>query len=409
MLSVDLANTPVLTSFAPIESLDWRVFVEQPAGTAYEKLNAWVRNTQLLLLAGLLLSAVGALWLARGMVRPIRTLDEGARRIGAGDLDQQIVVRTGDELEGLADQFNRMTAQLRESYAGLERKVDERTRELTDSLEQQTAISEILRVISGSPTDVRPMLDAIAERALRLCDAAEAGILLRRGRQASLCDRLRHDAVFEKGELLALTRKLVVGRSIIDRVTLHYADLVPLLDTEYPDARAHQERFGFRAILTVPLMREDTRDRRDHPLASRGRGLHRQAGRAGQDVRGPGGARDRERAPLQRDQGSAGAADGDSEDPGGDLELADRCAAGVRRDRRARDAAVRCDRSAARYLFDGELVHLVAFHGAYAGSVRQRCDALPDEAADAARRRPRRARNACRSRFPTCWPTPITS
>ena len=118
MLSVDLAGTPVLTSFAPIESLDWIVFVEQPAGKAYEKLNAWVRNTQLLLLAGLVLSAVGALWLARGMVRPIRTLDEGARRIGAGDLDQQIVVRTGDELEGLADQFNRMTAQLRESYAG---------------------------------------------------------------------------------------------------------------------------------------------------------------------------------------------------------------------------------------------------------------------------------------------------
>ena len=64
------------------------------------------------------------------MVRPIRRLDEGARRIGAGDLDQQIDVRTGDELEGLADQFNRMTAQLRESYAGLERKVEERTSEL---------------------------------------------------------------------------------------------------------------------------------------------------------------------------------------------------------------------------------------------------------------------------------------
>ena len=100
MLSVDLAGTPVLTSFAPIESLDWKVFVEQPVDTAYEKLNAWVRNTQPAAAGRAAISVVGALWLARGMVRPIRTLDEGARRIGAGDLDQQIVVRTGDELEG---------------------------------------------------------------------------------------------------------------------------------------------------------------------------------------------------------------------------------------------------------------------------------------------------------------------
>ena len=258
MLSVDLAGTPVLTSFAPIESLDWKVFVEQPEDTAYKKLNTWVRNTQFLLLAGLLISAIGALWLARGMVRPIRTLDEGARRIGAGDLDQQIVVRTGDELEGLADQFNRMTAQLRESYAGLERKVDERTRELTSSLEQQTAISEILRVISGSPTDVRPMLNAIAERALRLCDAAESGILLVEGDKLRFATGHGTMPIFEEGELLTLSRNLVVGRSIIDGVTLHHADLVPLLDTDYPDARAHQARFGFRAILTVPLMREES-------------------------------------------------------------------------------------------------------------------------------------------------------
>src|SRR5438874_8855217 len=109
MVSTDLAGTQVLTSDAPIESLHWTVFVEQPVAEVYAKLDASILRTGLLLLAGLVISALGALALARGMVRPIRTLDEGARRIGEGNLDQQIVVRTGDELEGLADQFNRMT------------------------------------------------------------------------------------------------------------------------------------------------------------------------------------------------------------------------------------------------------------------------------------------------------------
>src|SRR5215472_356346 len=71
-----------------------------------------------------------------------------------------------------------MTSHLRESYAGLERKVVERTYELKNSLDQQTAISEILRVISGSPTDVQPVLDAVAERAAQLCDSPFARVLL---------------------------------------------------------------------------------------------------------------------------------------------------------------------------------------------------------------------------------------
>ena len=264
MLSTDAGGTEVLTAWAPIESLGWSVFVEQPAAEVRSKLNASILSTGLLLLAGLALSALGAWALARGMARPIGVLDEGARRIGAGKLDQRIEVHTGDELEGLAEQFNRMSGQLRESYAGLERKVEERTQELSNALEQQTAISEILRVISSSPTDVKPVLQAVAERAAHLCDAPFAFVVLIER------DELRPVAAYSTGggrdtgyddpvELkgpFPLDRGYVTGRATLDHETIHHADIVPLLDSEYPGAKPVQKRFGFRAILAVPLMRE---------------------------------------------------------------------------------------------------------------------------------------------------------
>ncbi len=186
MVSHDLSGTTVLTAVAPIAALEWRVFVEQPVSEVYARLNASIWRTGLLLVAGLAVSALAAGALARGMVRPIRTLDDGARRIGEGQLDQQIVIKTGDELEGLADQFNRMSAQLRESYAGLERKVEARTAEVTEALEYQTAISEVLRVISRSTTDVTPVFKAIMDSAQRLFGSYSAAVFRYDGKHLAL-------------------------------------------------------------------------------------------------------------------------------------------------------------------------------------------------------------------------------
>ena len=257
MVSKDLAGTPVLTSVAAIDALNWKVFVEQPIAEVYAKLNASIMRTGLLLLAGLVISALAASALARSMVRPIRTLNEGARRIGAGELDQQIVIKTGDELEGLADQFNRMTGQLRESYAGLERKVEQRTAEVTEALQHQTATAEILRVISGSPTNVQPVLDAVAERSGLLCRAQGSRVWLLDG------DHLRAMTSYGPGygpeaetELLPLRGRSVAARAFENQLCVHVEDVVPVIDTEYPDVRELQARYGFRTVLVVPMLRE---------------------------------------------------------------------------------------------------------------------------------------------------------
>jgi len=262
MVSRDLAQNEVLTSVAPIDSLHWYVFAEQPVSEVYAKLNASILRNGMLLLAGMVISALVALALARGMVRPIRTLSEGTQRIGAGELDQKIDIKTGDELETLADRFNQMTAQLRESYAGLERKVDERTRELSNALDQQTAISDILRVISSSPTDVEPVLDAVANRAANLCSAPFARIMLIDG------GSLRPVSEYWKGalsrehgaqgtEAVPLDRTSILGRACTDRAIVHIDDVMPLVDSEFPGAKPNMLRFSVRAVLGVPLMREN--------------------------------------------------------------------------------------------------------------------------------------------------------
>src|SRR6185436_3112207 len=157
----------------------------------YATLNATIARTGILMVAGLLISALTALWLARGLVRPIRTLQEGAQRIGEGELEQKIDIRTGDELEALADQFNRMTGQLRESYAGLEKKVEDRTREINEALRQQTATAEVLKAISRSTLELDSVLQILIDNATKLCNAVN-GVILRPNAEGGFVPTVAH-------------------------------------------------------------------------------------------------------------------------------------------------------------------------------------------------------------------------
>jgi signal transduction histidine kinase len=256
----NLKDQRVLTAHITIPSLRWTVFVEQPLEEAFAPLEASVRRTALLELIGIALSVVVSLILARTMVKPIRALQAGAARFGEGNLTDRIVVRTGDELEGLAEQFNRMAGSLQESYAGLERKVEARTHELSEALEQQTATAEVLRVISSSPTDLQPVMDAVAENAARLCDASDAQIFRIEGDVLVRVAGQGDVPIAPTPALEALQQRiipgLVTGRAVLERRTVHVEDVAAEFDHEYADAKPLAAASGTRTILATPLLRK---------------------------------------------------------------------------------------------------------------------------------------------------------
>ncbi len=256
--ALNIQGQEVLTASAPIAPLRWTMFVELPVKEAYASLYTALQRLAVMLLAASIFAVLAGIFLARRMVGPIQALRTGAERIGSGDFSQRISIRTGDELEGLANQFNDMGARLQESYTGLEKKVEQRTSELSESLQQQTATADVLKVISRSAFDLKSVLTTLAESAKSLCGAAFGVIFLRDG------DVLRDQAQsgcppalidFLRDHPIRKSRETFTGRVFMDGKVAHLPDV--LRDPEY-DFGAGPELGGYRAALAVPLMRDGT-------------------------------------------------------------------------------------------------------------------------------------------------------
>ncbi len=254
LVTPNIQGKEVLSSSALIPGLEWAVIVDRPVEEAYEPVYASMLRTSGLLLVGLVLALLASLFLARRVVRPVRMLREGVERIGTGDLSYRLDLKTGDEIEVLADEFNKMTAQLKESYVNLEQKVEDRTRELSETLEQQTATSDVLREIASSPNDLQPVLDTVAERAARLCEAVNAQIFRSDGNVLKLV--ACHGTLPASAEI-PVSRGRVPGRAFIDRKTIHILDLAaPQAQAEFPESQESAQRVGQHTSLSTPLLRE---------------------------------------------------------------------------------------------------------------------------------------------------------
>jgi signal transduction histidine kinase len=254
--ALNIQGQEVLTASAPITPLGWTMFVELPVKEAYASLYQALQRLAIVLLGASIFAVLAGVFLARRMVGPIQALRIGAERIGGGDFAQRISIKTGDELEGLANQFNDMGARLQESYADLEHKVEQRTAELSESLQQQTATADVLKVISRSAFDLKSVLTTLTESAKALCGASLGIICLRDGEVMRLqaesgCTQAFID--FMRANPIRPGRDTITGRVFMDGKPVHVPDVQ--LDPEYNFGNAPVIG-DYRAVLAVPLMRD---------------------------------------------------------------------------------------------------------------------------------------------------------
>lgn len=259
--ATNIQGQKVLTASAPIAPLGWTMFVELPVEEAYAALYASLERLAIVLLAASIFAVLAGIFLARRMVGPIQALRSGAERIGGGDFSQRISIKTGDELEGLAHQFNHMGARLQESYANLESKVEVRTAELRESLEQQTATSEVLQVISSSPGELTPVFHKLLENATRVCGASFGIMNLWDGESFTIAADYNVPPAFAASRRDAAIRphpESALAAVVRTNQVVHVHDVqnTSAYIAGGPSIRGISDVAGARTIVVVPMLRE---------------------------------------------------------------------------------------------------------------------------------------------------------
>lgn len=253
-----LMGSPVLATYWPVPELGWAIVLEEPLDAALANVEILKRSALVLLAMGLLVGTAVIAWVSSRMTGPIRELHQGAKIIGSGNLDYRVDIKTGDEIEWLGEEFNKMAGELKVSYATLEQKVKDKTSELEKAyMELKSAHDQLVKAhkakdefLSVMSHELRTPLNVI----MGYTGMIKEGIL---GNVNPEQERALEKVVGRSGDLLIMISQILQATSIEAgnvQVEKQECDLKSFLD-------------GLRSNYEVPLNKEVTLNW-DYPVDS---------------------------------------------------------------------------------------------------------------------------------------------
>lgn len=238
----------VVAGHAPVPRTNWTLIVEEDWNRLVQASLGYRQFLVLLLILGAVIPTIVVMYGVRRITSPIEDFRTAAQRIAGGDFDQRINVHTADEMEDLADQFNAMASQLKDSYETLEMRVEQRTQELT-------ALNSISAVVSRSLDLNQISMDALSKTIEVM--GMEGGAVFRLDPENMTLILLAQKGLGEK--LLAATRELTLEQSVIREI---YETRRPISRriSEYPSGPVREalEGEGWQTVVSIPLMIQDT-------------------------------------------------------------------------------------------------------------------------------------------------------
>jgi class 3 adenylate cyclase/HAMP domain-containing protein len=248
----DADGHAVLTASNAVPKLGWFVFFEQPTALALAPIRDQLARIALLISLGLAVAILAGTVMARRMLIPITALRTGARRLGAGDFSHRIDVHTKDELEELADQFNSMAGKLHETYSGLESKVEERTRDLAQSVNELKVLEEVGRAVASS-LDLNAVLPTVAARAVEITHADAVLIFTYDAatHRFNLTEAIGIDKSADRARLAIDPDGSALGEAATSGEPVAIPDLADAADHPLRDVAIAA---GFHSVLVVPLV-----------------------------------------------------------------------------------------------------------------------------------------------------------
>jgi nitrate/nitrite-specific signal transduction histidine kinase len=245
----------VLASYSPIPNTDWKLVIEEEWSTLMAPLRNFAALLALLLSLGVI---VPALVVAAGMqrvTRPINALVDAARQVARGDFGRTVRADTGDELEMLAEQFNRMSAELQASYTQLERRVEARTHELQTVLQVSRNVASTLELqplLSNILDELRQVVDYLFAR-LFIMEGDEPVLLEERGDTSGLA------GFYYLGGLAETEAQLAAGRPLIVADTRASSPVLDHLRRVSAEVNDLDRLNAIGSFMTLPLTARERR------------------------------------------------------------------------------------------------------------------------------------------------------